>query len=92
MPDQLSKTLRQEHAARVREVIRSKQEAFLSRQAKRSVMLIAFDGSSGVHGLNDCYVSCKLATASPLPLGHELLATRPVGYGEGRILVELVSE
>ena len=92
MPEQLPKTLRLEHAARVREVIRFKQEAFLSRQAKRSVMLIAFDGGGGVHGLNDCYASCELTAASPLPSGHELLAARPVGYGEGKILVELVTE
>lgn len=92
MPGQLPKALRQEHAARVREVIRRKQEAFLIRQARRSVMLIAFDGSGTAHGLNDCYVSCRLTAASSLPLGHELLAARPVGHEDGSILVELVSE
>lgn len=92
MPGHLPKALRQEHAARVREVIRGKQHAFLRRQAERPVMLLAFDGNGSSHGLNDCYVSCALAASSPLPSGHELLAARPVGQGEGRLLVELVTE
>ena len=92
LPGQLPRSLRQEHAARVREVIRLKQETFLKRQAGRSVMQIAFDGNGSIHGLNDCYVSCELTINSALPSGHELITARPVGCGKGRIFVELVTE
>ena len=92
LPGQLPRSLRQEHAARVREVIRLKQERFLKRQAGRSVMQIAFDGNGSIHGLNDCYVSCELTINSALPSGHELITARPVGCGKGRIFVALVTE
>lgn len=91
MPGHLPRALRQEHAARVRNIIQNKQKQFIERQAGRAIMSVAFDGSGGRHGLNEYYVSCEVRDGSVLPAGHELLTVRPTGYDAGRIFVELVS-
>ena len=81
LPDQIGKAERQERAARVRAIVEVKREAFwkASLDGERLVALDCNDGSEsgGQHGVDECYVPCRLRT--PVRgAGHTLIAARPV--------------
>ena len=93
LPDQVGKAVRQERAARVRAVVEAKREAFWTDTLTCGRLLVALDcnedagTSSGQHGVDECYVPCRLRT----PLqgeGHTLIPVRPVSADRKGVLVE----
>ena len=93
LPDQVGKAVRQERAARVRAVVEAKREAFWKDTLTCERLLVALDcnedagSASGQHGVNECYVPCRLRT----PLrgeGHTLIPVRPVSVSRKGVIVE----
>ena len=90
MPDALPRAERQEHAARVRALMANKHEAFLREQSALPGFVFAGDGDGGSGGINEYYAPCRLEDGVTGPEGHELLAVRPVGVADGRVVCRAV--
>lgn len=84
---QLSKKVRQEHAARVRALMAEKHRAFLHAQLEQPVMMVAFDSTDARHGNNEWYADCRMEDAAcPPRRGHELVRAVPVRV-EGNLII-----
>lgn len=90
MPDALPRAERQEHAARVRALMANKHEVFLREQSALPGFVFAGDGDGGSGGINEYYAPCRLEDGVTGPEGHELLAVRPVGVADGRVVCRAV--
>ncbi|WP_446425001.1 MiaB/RimO family radical SAM methylthiotransferase [Mailhella sp.] len=84
---QLPKKVRQEHAARVRELIARKKTAFLREQLALPSMLAAFDSADARHGNNEFFVDCRMEEGfGPFP-GHELIKVEPLRIDRNMLIV-----
>ena len=94
---QLPKKVRQEHAARVRNLIAEKKAAFLDVQMGLPEMWAAFDSADARHGNNEYFVDCRLerpdspealahSASFPLAGGHELIKVKPLRI-DGNLLI-----
>ena len=86
LPDQLPKKVRQEHAARVRQLMAERHADFLRKQLEQPSMLVAFDGTDARHGNNEWYADCRMEEGFPCRTGHELVRAVPVRV-EGNMLM-----
>ncbi|HJD97717.1 MAG TPA: hypothetical protein K8W16_08750, partial [Mailhella massiliensis] len=87
LPGQLPKKVRQQHAARVRELMAEKHAAFLRSQLAMPSMKVAFDNTDARHGNNEWYADCRMEESTGFPCGgHELVAARPLRV-EGNMLI-----
>ena len=92
---QLPKKVRQEHAARVRNLIAEKKAAFLDVQMGLPEMWAAFDSADARHGNNEYFVDCRMEFPETLgenasataPLGHELIKVKPLRIEKNLLIV-----
>ena len=95
---QLPKKVRQEHAARVRNLIAEKKAAFLEVQIGLPEMWAAFDSADARHGNNEYFVDCRLERPeAPEALeenasafaaqGHELIKVKPLRIEKNLLIV-----
>ena len=89
MQGQLSTAEKRAHAQLAREVIAGKKQDFLLRQMQMEGMRVAFDNRSARHGVNEWYVSCRMAEASQASAqaSHDLVPCRPVGIDGDALIV-----
>ena len=84
---QLPKKVRQEHAARVRNLIAEKKAAFLEVQMGLPEMWAAFDSADARHGNNEFFVDCRMEQGfGPFP-GHELIKVEPLRIEKNMLIV-----
>ena len=84
---QLPKKTRQEHAARVRNLVAEKKNAFLREQLGLPSMLAAFDSADARHGNNEFFVDCRMDEGfGPFP-GHELMRVKPLRIDKNLLIV-----
>ena len=95
---QLPKKVRQEHAARVRNLIAKKKADFLELQMGLPEMWAAFDSADARHGNNEYFVDCRLERPeAPEALeenasafaaqGHELIKVKPLRIEKNLLIV-----
>ena len=87
--------MRQEHAARVRNLIAEKKAAFLEEQLGLPVMWAAFDSADARHGNNEFFVDCRMESpetlgdgaSQPSAPGHELIKVKPLRIERNLLIV-----
>ena len=92
---QLPKKVRQEHAARVRNLIAEKKAAFLEEQLLLPLMWAAFDSADARHGNNEFFVDCRMESpetlgdgpSRPSAPGHELIKVKPLRIERNLLIV-----
>ena len=92
---QLPKKVRQEHAARVRNLIARKKADFLELQMGLPEMWAAFDSADARHGNNEYFVDCRMEFPESLgemaipfmPQGHELIKVKPLRIEKNLLIV-----
>ncbi len=89
MQGQLSTAEKRAHTDVARAILAEKKRDFLLEQTKLPGMKVAFDTNTALHGVNEWYVSCRMAEGTPVPAqpGHELSACVPVGIDDGVLMV-----
>jgi MiaB-like tRNA modifying enzyme len=87
MPDQVPDPLKRERAARLRGLAGERKRRFLQRLCGLPVLRVLVEEASG-RGVSEHYAPCRVAG----PAASGLVAGRPVGVVEGRVLVEPVWE
>ena len=91
LPDQVGKAVRQGACRpRVRAVVEAKREAFWKDTLTCERLLVALDcnedagSASGQHGVDECYVPCRLRT--PLRGGAHAIPVRPVSVSRKGVI------
>ena len=88
LPMQLEKSIKQEHAARVRAKIEEKKKIFAKQMLEKEQMFLSLDIGTN-SGWNEFYVACELAGGEKIT-SHELLAVRPLSLENDILKVQKI--
>ncbi len=87
MPNHLSKEIKQEHAAMVRNLIEEKKNQFLNSMLNLETMHLSLDLGEKNVGWNEYYVSCYLENAKQ---SHELQEVKPLRVENNKLITKNV--
>jgi len=90
MPGQISRQEKAARAGRLRDLVASRQQAFLRRLSALPALRLHLDGLCALKGIDEHYAFCRLPAKYAQP-GHELLTVRPVRVEGNELLVTLGS-
>lgn len=88
LPMQLEKSIKQEHAARVRVKVEEKKKVFANEMLVKEKMFLSLDIGTN-SGWNEYYVACELAGGEKIN-SHELLAVKPISLENDILKVEKI--
>lgn len=75
-------------AARIREAVHKKQEAFLRELSTLDVTHVVLDGAGGTKGVNEFYAQCRLVNTGSDQMREGIVQARPVAVDKGALVVD----